>query len=110
VKGKSMNLGQRIKQKRQALGTTQEGLANALGMTAQHISAIEQDKRTPSLGFLVNLADELGVTIDYLLTGKEGVVPDIVTAIKADNTLKLHFKKALITMVNGLRIASSVPD
>ena len=41
-------------------------MAKALGVTPQHISAIEQDKRVPSLPFLIRLAEYLGVTIDYL--------------------------------------------
>jgi len=101
-----MNLGQRIKEKRQALGLTQEELADNLGTTPQHISAIEQDKRTPSLQLLVKLAEELGATVDYLLTGKEGIMPDIIVAIKADRSLNIDIKKALITMVKSLRGAN----
>lgn len=105
-KGESMNLGRGIREKRQSLGITQEKLANALGMTPQHISAIEQDKRLPSLQLLVKLAGELGVTVDYLLTGKEGIGQDIITAIKADKRLNLNFKNSLITIVKGLLEAS----
>jgi transcriptional regulator with XRE-family HTH domain len=101
-----MNLGKRIRDRRKALGLTQQQLAEALGLTPQHISAIEQDKRTSSLPSLVRLAEELGVTVDYLLTGKEGVVTETISAIKADKRLNLKAKKALISLVEELCKAS----
>jgi len=97
-----MNLGERIRNRRQALKITQKELAQALGLTPQHISAIEQDKRTPSLSFLTKAAEELGVSIDYLVSGKEGAITDIVPAIKANKALKLTVKRALITLVEEL--------
>ena len=98
-----MTVGQRMKTRRQALKLTQQELAKGTGLSPQHISAIEQDKRAPSLPSLAKLAEELGVTIDYLVTGKEGVITDIIPAIKADKTLNLEVKKALITLVREWR-------
>jgi len=98
----SMSFGSRIREKRLALKLTQQDLAQALGLTPQHISVIEQDKRIPSLSSLVRLAQELGVTIDYLATGKEGVVVDAIPAIKADKKLSLESKKALVSLVKEL--------
>jgi len=65
--GEQVTLGQRIRKRRETLKITQQELAQALGFTAQHISAIEQDKGTPSLSLLPKLAEELGVSTDYLL-------------------------------------------
>ena len=98
-----MSLGQRLKQRRESLKTTQRQLAESLEVTPQHISAIEQDKRIPSLSFLTKLAEELGVTIDYLVAGKEGVIKDAIPAIKADKKLSLDSKKALIALIKTLR-------
>jgi len=81
---------------------TQQELGKALGLTSQHISAIEQDKRVPSLASLVKMAKELGVSVDCLLTGKEGFITDTIPSIKADKKLKLEAKKALITLVQAL--------
>jgi len=97
-----MSLGERIRKRRQVLKITQQELARALGVTPQHISAIEQDKRTPSLAFLAKAAEELGVSIDYLVSGKEGVVTGIIPAIKADTGLRPAVKKALIVLVEEL--------
>ncbi len=97
-----MSIGKRIRERRQELKLTQENLARALGLTPQHISGIEQDKRSPSLSSLAKLAEELGVTVDYLVTGKEGVIVDTIPAIKADKKLSLESKKALVTLVEEL--------
>jgi len=98
-----MSVGQRLRKRREALKLTQQELAKSLSVTPQHISAIEQDKRAPSLPFLAKLAEELGVTVDYLVTGKEGVITDTIPAIKADKTLNLEAKRALISLVQALR-------
>ena len=98
-----MSLGGRIKVRRQRLKLTQHELGKALGLTPQHISAIEQDKRSPSIASLAKMADELGVTIDYLVRGKEGDITDTIPAIKADKTLKLETKRALIALIRALR-------
>jgi transcriptional regulator with XRE-family HTH domain len=97
------NLGKRIRQRRQILKITQQELAQALGVTPQHISAIEQDKRAPSVTLFPKLAEELGVTTDYLLSGKESLVTDTVPAIKADKSLTVKVKKLLIGLVEELR-------
>ena len=81
---------------------TQKELAEAIGVTPQHISAIEQDKRDPSLSSLAKLAEELGVTTDYLVTGKESVITDTIPAIKGDKKLKLKAKKALAALIQEL--------
>jgi len=98
-----VSLGERIKERRQTLKITQQDLAQALGMTPQHISAIEQNKWSPSLAVLPKLAEELGVSTDYLLSGKEGIITDVIPAIKADKTLRLKVKRALIALVKELR-------
>ena len=98
-----MTLGQRIIERRKILKITQQELAQALGVTAQHISAIEQDKGAPSLSLLPKLAKELGVSTDYLLSGEEGIITDTIPAIKADKSLPLEVKRALIALVNNSR-------
>ena len=97
-----MTLGQRIRKRRQTMELTQQQLAEALGVTAQHISAVEKDKRAPSLDSLARLAEELGVTVDFLVTGKEGVITDTIPAIRADKKLNIEMKRALITLIRAL--------
>jgi transcriptional regulator with XRE-family HTH domain len=98
-----MSLGERIKLKREALKLTQDQLAKASGLTSQYVSVIEQDKRSPAISSLAKIADELGTSIDYLVTGKEGRSLDLIQAIKADKTMDLEVRKSLITLIHELR-------
>ncbi len=97
-----MNIGERVREKRQGLKVTQQELAKAIGVTPQHISAIEEGKRQPSLALLASLAQELGTSVDYLVSGKEGIVTDAIPAIKADRKLSLEAKKALVIVIEEL--------
>ncbi len=97
-----MTLGERIRERRQELGLTQDDLAKALKVTPQHISAIETDKRAPSLDFLVKLARELKITTDYLLAGEEAIVQPTISSIKADRKLSSRARKALVMLVEEL--------
>ena len=94
-----MNLGNRIRARRETLELTQEQLARATGLSSQYISLIEQDKRVPSVSSLSRLAEELGVMVDYLITGKESTISDTIPAIMADTKLTSEAKKALIATV-----------
>jgi transcriptional regulator with XRE-family HTH domain len=94
-----MDIGKRIKKRRHELSLTQHDIAQKLGLTAQHISAIEQEKRLPSIALLEKIARELGVTIDYLVTGKDSPFTELIPSIKADRKLTLKTKKALISLV-----------
>ncbi len=89
-----MTLGQRIRIQRQSPELTQLELEKALGSIPQHISAIEQDTRSPSISSLARSAEVLGVSVHYLVTGKEGVITDTAPAIKTDKKLTLETKKA----------------
>lgn len=93
-----MSVGQRIRKRRQVLRLTQKELARDVGLSTQHVSAIEQDKRAPSLPRLAKIASELGVSCDYLICGTESVVTDTIPAIKADKRLTPETKKILIDL------------
>ena len=51
-------------------GISQRQLADATGMTEVTISRYVKGKRIPSAEILGRIADVLGVTTDYLITGK----------------------------------------
>jgi transcriptional regulator with XRE-family HTH domain len=97
-----MSIGERIKAKRLDLKLTQQSLSRELSITPQHISAIEQNKRLPSLGMLERLAEELGVTIDYLVTGRVSILDSLLPAVKADPRLSLKARRALVCIIEEL--------
>lgn len=62
------SFGQRLKQKREEKGLTQQQLADLLGKGNKTvISSWEKDKNEPSLTDLKNLAVHLNTTVSYLL-------------------------------------------
>ena len=63
-------IGVRIAMLRCAHGLSQAELACRLHISASAVGMYEQGRRAPSLQLLVQLAKELGVTTDYLLTGQ----------------------------------------
>lgn len=63
-------LGKRIADLRRKRGLNQSELARKLGLSTSAIGMYEQGRREPSIPIIVALAEELGVTIDYLLTGQ----------------------------------------
>lgn len=63
-------LGTRIALLRIARGWNQAELAKKIGVSASAVGMYEQGRREPSLGLIVCLAREFGVTTDYLLMGE----------------------------------------
>jgi len=101
-----VSFGERLRERRKALQITQEELANALNVTPQHISLIEQGKTSPSLSLIPRIAKELGISSDYLLTGKDAAITKPIAgpiaAIKADKRLSQKSKKLLVGLVEEL--------
>lgn len=63
-------LGIRIAILRISKGWSQAELARRIDISASAVGMYEQGRREPSLGLLVRLAQEFGVTTDYLLMGE----------------------------------------
>lgn len=60
-------LGNRLRQERHKMHWTQEKLAEKIEVSDAYIGQIERGERSLSLETLVKLANQLGVTVDYLL-------------------------------------------
>lgn len=64
-------LGQRVRQLREAHGWTQEELAHRAGMTAVYLSGIERGVQNPSFRKLRGLADAFGIALHLLFVQNE---------------------------------------
>lgn len=82
-----MNNGYIFSELRYKAGLTQDELAQKLGISKGSVAMWETNKRTPSTGILVRLADLFGVTTDYLLGRSENVVSEL-SANTLQNTSK----------------------
>ncbi len=65
-----MNFDEIITKYRKALGLTQEGLAQQLGVTNQAVSKWESGQSCPDIALLPKIADLFGITMDQLF-GRE---------------------------------------
>ena len=65
-----LQIGQRITERRKKLGWTQEALAEKADLSPQFISYAESGKRAMRPENLLKISGALGVSADYLLTGK----------------------------------------
>lgn len=92
-------VGQRIIERRKKLGITQEALAEISDVTTQFVSYAESGKRAMRPENLLKIANALGVSTDYLLTG------DIV-----DKDLLLLSEKLNKLMPSQLRIIENIID
>jgi transcriptional regulator with XRE-family HTH domain len=83
--------------------SSQEELAAELGVTHQHVSRIEGGHAVPSLDLLIRLSRRLGVSTDYLLTGRETAPVDPAGAIRGDPRLSPAAKRHLIGVIGELQ-------
>lgn len=63
-------LGERIAALRRAKGLSQKQLAEKLNISPSAIGMYEQGRREPSLAIIMELAEILSVSTDFLLTGR----------------------------------------
>ena len=66
----SMMFGIRLSFLRCQAGLTQSELGARLNLTASALGMYEQGRRMPALSIIVEIADEFGVSCDFLLSGR----------------------------------------
>jgi len=74
-------LGQRIRQQRERRQLRQADIASALRLTSQAVSKWERGENAPDISVLIGLARLLGVSVEWLLTGRQeapGTFPAVV--------------------------------
>jgi len=64
-------LGDRVADLRKEEGLTQKELAERADISTPFVSDIENDKRNVSSSVLYQIAEALGTSLDYLMTGEE---------------------------------------
>lgn len=68
-------IGQRIAQLRKLTGLSQEQLSERAGLQRTHVSRIEAGKYAVMLETIQAIAEALGMTVDIVDTGLEGLAP-----------------------------------
>ncbi len=86
-----MKIGKRVHTRRKELDLSLRELGEKAGVTAGFLSQVENDKVSPSLDSLQNIATALRVPMFYFLNETKGGI-----VVKADNRRKLYFQDSHI--------------
>jgi transcriptional regulator with XRE-family HTH domain len=100
-------LGEFIREQREAAQISVRGLAAKAGVSNPYLSQVERGLRRPSADILAQIAQGLSISVETLLI-KAGVLPAggspaVVTAIRADVELSERQKSALIDIYLAFR-------
>lgn len=84
------SIGQRIRYARKINNLTISKLRELTNLSTGNISDLENEKTLPSSNALIKLAEALGVSIDWILTGKDfNNSNDSIKEILSDKDLEL---------------------
>ena len=94
-----MTFGEHIVLQRKHLKMSQDELAKKIGASAPIIGRYERNEIKPSIEVAKKIADELGVTVDYLIGGSAKMVLDKkmmkrmedIEALPADDKDKVYY-------------------
>ena len=100
-------IGKNIRDRRKALGMTQEFVANSLEVNPSHISNIERGHAKPSLIALVKIANILRCSVDCFLIQEYTYETDSSRTIDDQITAKLKYcdidkKKKILKIIDLL--------
>lgn len=96
------DMGIRIKIRRKELKIKQAELAEALGISNNHMSSIENEKQKPSLDTFIGICKCLRVSSDYLLLGvmhAQNVPLDIIDKLRLCSPSDVELAKEFIELL-----------
>lgn len=97
-----IEMGQRIKRRRKELKLKQIELAEALNISTNHMSSIENAKQKPSLDTFIRICEELKVTPDYLLLGSihpSNLPQDILDKLRLCSSQDILLAKKIVELL-----------
>ncbi len=101
-----MKIAQQIKQRRQALGISQEELAQRVYVTRQTVSNWENERSYPDIGSLIRLSNLFGVSLDTLIKGD---LEEMQKQINEADRKRFDRDSAIYTVLFAASILSAVP-
>ena len=103
------SIGKRISQLRKRQGLTQEKFAEEIDISIKHISAVERGTSSLSLEKLIDAAQHLDCTMDYLILGKAkkdgtDLLPaSILSILSSDDEKEKELLLEYMNLYNKLR-------
>ena len=101
-------LGQRIARLRKEKKFTQDDLAKKFNVSTQAVSKWENDLSAPDISILKELANTLGVTIDYLLSNETTEIVNFVPQSERKDINKMVLR-VLILSNDGAKVNVNLP-
>ena len=102
---KNTNMGKRLAELRAKRNETQEVVAEAIGISTEYLSKIENDKKVPSLEVIMLLKEYYNTSLDYLLCGKREEKCDIIRLWEnLDNCTQNMVRSIMESVVNNVII------
>jgi transcriptional regulator with XRE-family HTH domain len=102
----SINIGERLRELREARNISMRALATKSGLSANALSMIERGKTSPSVSTLYKLADALGVSITSFF-GSDVERKQIVF-LKADERAHMSFTRGIFEGLGGEQFVGRV--
>lgn len=102
----SVNVGERLRELREARNISMRALATRSGLSANALSMIERGRASPSVSTLYKLADALGVSITAFF-GPETERKQVVF-LKADERTRVSFTRGVFEGLGGEQFVGRV--
>src|SRR5689334_19879648 len=102
----SVNIGERLRELREARNISMRALAARSGLSANALSMIERGKASPSVSTLYKLAEALGISITSFL-GTDSQRQNVVF-LKGDERTRISFGRGVFEGPGGEQFAGRV--
>jgi len=102
----SVNIGERLRELREARNISMRSLATNSGLSANALSMIERGKASPSVSTLYKLADALGISITSFF-GSDAERKQVVF-LKADERTRVSFTRGVFEALGGEKFVGRV--
>ena len=102
----SVNIGERLRELREARNISMRTLATKSGLSANALSMIERGKASPSVSTLYKLADALGVSITLFFASDSQRKQ--VVFLKADERTRMSFTRGVFEGLGGEKFIGRV--
>jgi len=102
----SVNIGERLRELREARNISMRALATRSGLSANALSMIERGRASPSVSTLYKLADALGVSITSFFSSDSERKQ--VVFLKAEERTRVSFTRGIFEALGGERFVGRV--
>jgi len=102
----SVNIGERLRELREARNISMRALATRSGLSANALSMIERGKASPSVSTLYKLADALGISITSFF-GSDTERKQVIF-LKANERTRMSFTRGLFEGLGGEQFTGRV--